>query len=209
MNIAIYCRVSTKDQCPDMQLQALQVYAFRQGHQIVETYIDVITGDMEQRKNLKSLRYDDLWRDARGKRFEGVLVWKYDRFARSLLHLCQSLEELNTLGIAFISETENVDTSTPYGKFFFHILASFAEFERTIIQQRCQEGREYAKSMGVYQGRRRGSRRGDKPGITELQWRRIKKKREVLKFTYRKIAKEEGVSIAHLCQYFKRSQSGT
>jgi putative DNA-invertase from lambdoid prophage Rac len=147
MRVAIYTRVSTKDQSCEMQLADLRRYAASLGHTVVEEYVDYETGQIGKRT--KGTRYDDLLRDARLKLFDAVLVWKYDRLARSLVHLDAICKELEALGIAFIASTQSIDTTTPIGKFFLHILGSFAEFELALLKERCAAGRKRVQDTGL------------------------------------------------------------
>ncbi len=94
-------------------------------------------------------------RDARKRLFDVVLVWKFDRFARSLKHLIESLDEFNALGIDFISLTEGVDTTTPAGQLLFHIVGAVAQFERELIAERVRAGMAHARAMGKRIGRPR------------------------------------------------------
>src|SRR5689334_19282175 len=128
---AIYIRVSTAEQNTEMQRADLQEYADRRGHQVYGIYEDVISGATKKRPAL-----DRLMSDARKRRFDIVLVWKFDRFARSLSMLINHLEAFEQLGIDFISYHEEIDTTTAMGKLFFSINAAYAEFERGIIKAR-------------------------------------------------------------------------
>ena len=116
--IALYARVSTKNngQNPETQLLALREYAKARGFQVFNEYVDVgISGSKEKRPAL-----DRLMKDARRRKFDAVLVARFDRFARSTRHLVLALEEFNALGVDFISLSESVDTSTPMGKILRH-----------------------------------------------------------------------------------------
>jgi len=150
--IAIYARTSTvAGQSPQMQLQELTEYAGRRGFQIVEEYVDHgSSGSKESRPAL-----DRLMNDARRRKFDAVLVWKIDRFGRSLRHLVNSLAELESLGVAFISLRDNLDLSTPSGRLMFGIIAAMAEFERALIQERVKAGLRHARAKGKKLGRPR------------------------------------------------------
>jgi len=146
--VALYARVSTPDQSCDPQLDDLRRYA-HQRFEVVREYIDVgISGTQRQRPSL-----DKLMADARKKRFDAVLVWKFDRFARSLKHLIDSLEDFNALGIDFISYTEGVDTTTPSGRLLFHMVGAVAQFERDLIAERVRAGIAHARALGKRIGR--------------------------------------------------------
>jgi DNA invertase Pin-like site-specific DNA recombinase len=145
---AIYIRISTGDQNPDLQRNELPEYCEHRKWQLVETYGDVMTGAKDKRPSL-----DKLMADARRGKFDAVVVWRFDRFARSTSHLLKALEEFSALGIDFVSVTETIDTSTPAGKMVFTILGAVAELERSIIRERVVAGQKAAKRRGVRFGR--------------------------------------------------------
>jgi DNA invertase Pin-like site-specific DNA recombinase len=147
---AIYARVSTADrgQDPETQLRPLREYAARRGFAIVEEFIDHGSGTRTDRE-----RFRRLFEAARRRRFDVVLVWRYDRFARSTRELVNALEEFNSLGIDFVSYSEGADTTTPQGKLLFGIMASLAEFERSLIAERVKAGMQRAKAQGKHTGR--------------------------------------------------------
>ena len=138
LKVAIYARVSTSDQDPDAQLLALRDYASQRGFIVHKEYVDVVSGDFNKRKGKKEAAFQELMTDAGRRTIDCVLVWKYDRFARSLDVLITTLQQFNSLGIDFISYTQNIDTTTPMGRLFFHIIGSFAEFERELIGERVR-----------------------------------------------------------------------
>jgi len=147
---ALYARVSTVDQNCEVQLQDLRRFAGQRFAQYRE-YIDVgVSGAQRHRPQLDALK-----RDARKRLFDVVLVWKFDRFARSLKHLIESLDEFSSLGIDFISYTEGVDTTTPTGQLLFHIVGAVAQFERDLIAERVRAGMAHARAMGKRIGRPR------------------------------------------------------
>jgi DNA invertase Pin-like site-specific DNA recombinase len=150
--VALYARVSTlSNQDPEMQLRELREYAGRRGWQISEEYIDQgVSGCKESRPALNRLMSD-----ACRRRFDAILVWKIDRFGRSLKHLVNALAELAALGVAFISLRDNLDLSTPSGRLMFQIIGAMAEFERALIQERVRAGLRNAKSKGKRLGRPR------------------------------------------------------
>jgi len=133
--VALYTRVSTEEQKTDLQLMDLQEYVSRRGYEIFNFYEDVVSGATKERKAL-----DQLMDDARKRKFDIVLVWKFDRFARSLKMLVDSLALFQELGIDFISFKENIDTTTSMGRLIFHINSAYAEFEREIIKDRVIAG---------------------------------------------------------------------
>ena len=149
MRVVLYVRTSTKDQNPKIQLDELRDYTHSRGFDIYREYIDVgFSGAQEKRPGL-----DQLMNDARKRRLDCVLVWKFDRFARSAKHLIQSLEEFHILGVEFISLSEPMDTTTPMGKMSFTVIAGVAELERELIRERVVVGLARAKRQGKRLGR--------------------------------------------------------
>jgi len=132
---AIYTRVSTDEQKTDLQLMDLKEYVQKRGYETFNFYEDIVSGAAKERKAL-----DQLMDDARKRKFDIVLVWKFDRFARSLKMLVDSLALFQDLGIDFISYKENIDTTTNMGRLIFHINSAYAEFEREIIRDRVKAG---------------------------------------------------------------------
>jgi len=148
--VAVYLRVSTDLQDTASQLSILQKYASDRGFQIVGIYEDKgISGVKDSRPEL-----DKLMNDARKRLFDAVLVFRFDRFARSLKHLVMALEEFRTLGVDFISYSENWDTTTPMGEAMFQIVGVFAQLERNIIRERIIAGLQHAKEKGRHIGRK-------------------------------------------------------
>lgn len=148
--VAIYARVSTNEQNLDMQLSELREYCQKRGLYIYKEYIDsAISGAQDSRPQL-----DELKRAARSRAIDVVLVWKFDRFARSTTHLVNSLNEFNDLGLDFISLTEQIDTSTSIGRFVYTIFAAIGDFERELICQRVRSGIKAARNRGVKFGRK-------------------------------------------------------
>jgi len=149
MRTAIYGRVSTSAQDTNLQMREVRQFVQRRGWKVVEEYTDKgISGSKEKRPAL-----DKMMADAKRRRFDAVVVYRYDRFARSLRHLVNALEEFRALGIEFVSIHEGVDTSTPNGRLVFGIFASIAEFERELIRARVRSGLAAAKAKGVVLGR--------------------------------------------------------
>lgn len=146
--VALYARVSTNDQSCAMQLADLRGLASARGFQATEYVDEGISGAKDRRPAL-----DQLMADCRRGRIKVVMVWRFDRFARSTRHLVTALDEFNTLGVGFISFKEAVDTSTPAGKMLFTVIAAMAEFEREIIRERVRAGIANARSNGVKFGR--------------------------------------------------------
>ena len=146
---ALYLRVSTADQKPDLQFDGLRRYAEQAGLMVVEEYLDVaISGRKQGRPQL-----DALMKAARGREFDSVLVWKFDRFARSTKHLLAALEEFDHLGVRFVSVQDQVDTSSPMGKAMFTLIGAMAELESSLISERVSAGMQAAKARGKHLGR--------------------------------------------------------
>jgi DNA invertase Pin-like site-specific DNA recombinase len=152
MKIAIYARVSTSNgQNPETQLRELRDYCARRNSDLPREYVDVgISGVKEKRPEL-----DRLLLDAHHRRFDAVVVWRFDRFARSVSHLLRALENFRSLGIEFVSLSEQVDTSTPTGKMVFTVLGAVAELERNLIVERVKAGIRNAQAKGKKLGRPR------------------------------------------------------
>jgi DNA invertase Pin-like site-specific DNA recombinase len=134
-----------------MQLREFNEYRERRGWTVAGEYVDVgISGSKEKRPEL-----DRLMADAHRRRFDVVVVWKFDRFARSVSHLLRALETFKALGIEFVSLSEQVDTSTPMGKMVFTVLGAVAELERSLIVERVRAGLRNARAKGKRLGRPR------------------------------------------------------
>ena len=150
---AIYARVSTahNGQDPSMQTRELQEYCERRGWKVSGEYVDEgISGAKDCRPELNKLMAD-----AHRRRFDAVVVWRFDRFARSVSHLLRALETFKALGVEFVSLSEQVDTSTPTGKMIFTVLGAVAELERSLIAERVKAGLRNARAKGKRLGRPR------------------------------------------------------
>ena len=147
---ALYLRVSTLDQHPESQLHDLRSLAAQRGFEIVQEYTDKISGVKARRPGL-----DQLMSDARRGKCDVVLVWAFDRLARSVKHLLEVLDELNHLQIEFISFRENVDSGGPLGRAIVVIIGAIAELERNLIIERVRAGMRRAKLEGQRIGRPR------------------------------------------------------
>src|SRR3954447_11554240 len=146
---ALYLRVSTADQKPDLQYDGLRGYAERGGLVIVGDYCDVaVSGRHEGRPRLNALMAA-----ARRREIDCVLVWKFDRFARSTRHLLAALEEFDHLGVRFISVQDQVDTSSPMGRAMFTLIGAMAELESSLISERVTAGMRAAEARGRHLGR--------------------------------------------------------
>src|SRR6266403_1877686 len=151
MKVAIYARVSTigNGQSPEMQLRELREYVERRGWTLAGEYVDAgVSGAKDSRPELNRLM-----EDAHKHRFGAVVVWKFDRFARSVSHLLRALETFKSQGIEFISFSEQMDTSTPTGRMIFTVLGAVAELERSLIAERVRAGVRNAKAKGKRLGR--------------------------------------------------------
>lgn len=137
MRAAIYVRVSTADQNCELQIRELREYADRSGWEILETYQDVISGAKPSRPGLNRLMTH-----ASAKKFDCLLVWKLDRFGRSLVDCLNNIKTLGENGIRFIATTQGLDTdlNNPASRFLLHVLGAAAEFERSLIRERAQAG---------------------------------------------------------------------
>jgi len=173
----IYARVSTLNgsQDPSMQTGELEEYCRRRGWQIHDVYVDNgVSGRKDSRPQLNRMM-----QDAHESRFSVVVVWRFDRFARSVSHLLRALETFNALGVQFVSLSEQVDTSTPMGKMVFTVLGAVAELERNLIVERVRAGLRHARAKGKRLGRPKKS--VDAAQIVSLRadgtsWRGIAKK---------------------------------
>jgi DNA invertase Pin-like site-specific DNA recombinase len=145
---ALYVRVSTAAQNPDGQEAELRQYAENRGWTVANIYKDVISGTTKSRAAL-----DELMADARKRKMDVILCWKFDRFARSTVHLLTALEDFRSLGIGFASVSEAIDTTTASGKLTFTVLGAVAELEKSIIRERIQMGVDNAKRKGKRLGR--------------------------------------------------------
>ncbi len=169
LRAAFYVRVSTSNhqQDPEMQLGDLRPFAAARGWQRVEPYVDRMTGSKESRPALNRLMAD-----AKQRKFDVVVVWKLDRFARSLKHLINALAEFEALGVAFVSLRDNLDLTTPSGRLMFQIIGAMAEFERSLIQERVCAGLRNARAKGRVLGRPRLTDSSQQSRTT--RWRRMR-----------------------------------
>ena len=157
--VAVYVRVSTASKSKqgdavsfiqnlEVQEQPLRDLITQRGWRLFRVYSDRVSGAKERRPGL-----DALLKDARRGEFDAVVVWRFDRFARSAKQLIFALEEFRSLGIDFISHQEALDTSTPMGKAMYTVMAAMAELERSIIQERVISGVEHARKNGTRSGK--------------------------------------------------------
>jgi putative DNA-invertase from lambdoid prophage Rac len=150
MRIAIYARVSTlKGQDVDMQLVDLQKFSVSKDWTIFREYVDKgVSGAKSSRPQL-----DKLMKDAAAGLFDAVLVWKLDRFGRSVRHLANSIADLQSHGVTFISLKDSIDLSTAQGRLMFSLLSAMSEFERELICERVKSGMANARRKGKQIGR--------------------------------------------------------
>lgn len=181
-----YARVSTQDQDPEMQVDALQKAGCE------KVFIEKASGAKRDRPELKAaLEY--------AREGDTVVVWKLDRLARSLKQLIETVEDLEDRGVGFKSVTETIDTTTSGGKLVFTIFAALAEFERSIIQERTRAGLAAARSRGRVGGRPRSVSDED-----------IAVAKALLKdpeITVRKVAERIGCSEATLYRYLPSARA--
>src|ERR1700693_3099257 len=174
---AVYSRVSTigHGQDPAMQTRELTEYGQRRGWEVFDLYVDNgVSGKKDSRPALNRLMAD-----AHARRFDVVACWRFDRFSRSVSHLCRALETFNALDIQFVSLCEQVDTSTPTGKLVFTILGAVSEGERNMIAERVRSGLRHARAKGVTLGRPKKDvdvARIEALRASGISWRQIAKK---------------------------------
>jgi putative DNA-invertase from lambdoid prophage Rac len=151
MKVGIYARVSTLDKGQDteVQLRDLRSYAKARGWIIADEYVDKgQSGVKDRRPDL-----DRLMKDVRKRKVDLILCWRLDRLGRSLKHLILTLDELQSIGVGFVSYNENLDLTTSTGRLMFQLLGAFAEFERNLIRERVKAGLANAKAKGAKLGR--------------------------------------------------------
>jgi DNA invertase Pin-like site-specific DNA recombinase len=192
--VALYSRVSTTHgQDPELQLREMRDYAASRGLRIIQEYTDLgVSGTKDSRPAL-----NQLMSDASRRKFDAVLVWKLDRFGRSLRHLVNALAEFEALGITFISLRDNLDLTTPSGRLMFQLIGAMAEFERFLIQERVIAGLRNAKAKGKQLGRPRVAVdhiRVQALRLSGVPWRAIAKEMGVGVGTVRRSA-ERGTKI--------------
>ena len=193
--VALYARVSTSNgqQDPEMQLRELREYAEHRELIITGEYVDHMTGSKDSRPALNRLMAD-----ASRRKFDAVLVWKLDRFGRSLRHLVNAIAELEAIGVAFISFRDNLDLSTPSGRLMFQIIGAMAEFERALIQERVKAGLRNAKAKGKKLGRPRADvdpSRVEALRASGASWRAIAKQTGLGVGTVHRIAQRRSKNV--------------
>lgn len=181
MKVAIYVRVSTKEQTTENQLEPLKEYCLRNKFEIFKIYNDIgESGSKESRP-----QFNEMIADLRKGKFKAIAVWKLDRIGRSLQHLLSLFTEFNKRGIEFISLTQNIDTTTPEGRMFLRMLMIMSEYERELIINRVNAGLDRAKRQGKNLGR-------PKNKINKFAIIKLRKEGKSL----RKIASELDLSLA-------------
>ena len=182
INAAIYARVSTLNagQDPTMQTRELEEYCQRRGWRIYATYVDDgVSGKKDSKPQLNRMM-----RDAHERRFDIVVEWRFDRFARSVSHLLRALETFDSQGVQFVSLSEQVDTGTPIGKMVFTVLGAVAELERNLIAERVRAGLRHARSKGKELGR-------PKKSVSPIEVRSM----QAAGLSWRAIARKLGLSV--------------
>jgi len=189
---AIYVRVSTPDQHVESQLYDLRELASQRGFEVVHEYEDRgFCG-----KNARRPGLDALMADARGKKFSVVLVAAFDRIARSTRNFLQVIDELDSMGIEFISRRENVDTSGPMGRLFVTIISAIAELERALVADRVKSGMRLARLSGKTIGRAR---------LDIDREQVVQDRRSGMSLT--QVAKRHNISRASVCRLMKGANS--
>jgi len=183
----LYTRVSSVDQHPETQLCDLRPLAVARGYEIVGEYTDTISGSKAKRPGL-----DQLMADARRGRFDVVLVWAFDRMARSVKHFLEILDDLNHLNVEFVSFRENIDTGGPLGRAMVIIVGAIAELERSLIVERVKAGMRRAKLEGRQIGRSR---------LDMNREQIVHDRRTGMSLT--QVAKKHGISRASVCRVMK------
>jgi DNA invertase Pin-like site-specific DNA recombinase len=187
--VVLYTRVSSPDQHPETQLCDLRPLAKARGYEIVAEYTDTITGTKAKRPGL-----DRLMSDARRGRFDLLMVWSFDRMARSVKHFLEVLDELNHLNIGLVSFRENIDTSGPLGRAMIVIIAAISELERSLIVERVRAGMRRARLEGRQIGRAR---------LDINREQVVLDRRGGMSLTL--VARKHGISRASVCRLMKEA----
>jgi DNA invertase Pin-like site-specific DNA recombinase len=191
--VVLYSRVSSIEQHPETQLCDLRPLAAARGYEIVGQYSDTISGSKAKRPGL-----DQLMSDARRGRFDVMLVWSFDRVARSVKHFLEVLDELNHLNIALVSFRENIDTGGPLGRAMIVIVGAIAELERSLIVERVKSGMRRAKLQGVRIGRAR---------LDVDREQVVTDRRTGMSLTL--VARKHSISRASVCRLMKEANSAS
>lgn len=191
--VVLYSRVSSIEQHPETQLCDLRPLATARGYETVGQYSDTISGSKAKRPGL-----DQLMSDARRGRFDVMLVWSFDRVARSVKHFLEVLDELNHLNIALVSFRENIDTGGPLGRAMIVIVGAIAELERSLIVERVKSGMRRAKLQGVRIGRAR---------LDVDREQVVTDRRTGMSLTL--VARKHSISRASVCRLMKEATSAS
>ena len=191
--VVLYSRVSSIEQHPETQLCDLRPLAAARGYEIVGQYSDTISGSKAKRPGL-----DQLMSDARRGRFDVMLVWSFDRVARSVKHFLEVLDELNHLNIALVSFRENIDTGGPLGRAMIVIVGAIAELERSLIVERVKSCMRRAKLLGVRIGRAR---------LDVDREQVVTDRRAGMSLTL--VARKHSISRASVCRLMKEATSAS
>jgi DNA invertase Pin-like site-specific DNA recombinase len=180
----LYCRVSTQEQSTAAQESELKEFAKNRGWDVARVYSDTISGTKDSRPGL-----NQLMADCHSRKIDVVLVWKFDRFARSVSHLLRALETFEELGVEFVSISEQVDTSTAAGKMIFTVLGAVAALERSLIAERTK--------LGILNARKQGKRIGRPPirTLTAAEVMKVRADRASGKFSLRQLAAKYRASL--------------
>jgi DNA invertase Pin-like site-specific DNA recombinase len=182
---ALYVRVSSGEQNTGAQERALREYVQRRGWKLQQTYRDQgVSGASAHRPAL-----NELLKACRRGSIDAIVVWKFDRFARSLKQLMSGLEMCRALGIDFVSVTESIDTSLPSGELVFQMIGAVAQFERSLIAERVKSGLANARSKGKQLGRPPLRR------LSRAESRQLRQERAQCNIPFRALAKKFGVSV--------------
>lgn len=196
--VVLYARVSTSEQDVRMQMDELREYCTARKFKVVDEITEHISSGVKNRPGYN--RVIDL---AKKRKVDAVLVWKFDRFARSTRELIDSLELFRDLGVDFLSLQDNIDTTTPTGKAIFTIISAIAELERDTIRTRVKAGMEKAKRHGTKSGRPVGKQPLPKAVISNVQALvekgvapvEIRRRLNISKTSYYRIVRGEHVSL--------------
>ncbi len=197
LRVAIYARCSTNEQNVGMQLSELREFCQHRSWNVAAEFVDRGISGAEERSRPELNR---LMAEAHRRKFSVVVVWKFDRFARSVSHLLRALETFRSLGIEFVSLSEAVDTTTPAGKMVFTVLGAVAELERSLIGERVRAGLRNAKAKGTRLGR---------PPLRELsaaEIRQLRSDRRRTRTSFSLLAKRYGASVWTAFQLCKRTR---
>ncbi len=177
LRVAVYARCSTQEQSTELQRREIESYAKARSWNQLTWFEDLASGTSSNRSNLQKLLVE-----ARARRIDVIVVWKLDRFARSLKDLVTLLQEFSELGITFFSLKDQIDLGTSAGRLMMHLIGAFAEFEASLIRERVRAGLNNARAKGRQLGR---PRKIDPAKLVELR-------KSGLSFS--QIAKQTGLS---------------